>query len=122
VFFSDRSGREQLYVMDIATGAVTPLTEGQPGSNFAAMWSPSADKIAFVSDRTGRRELDVMNADGGDVVQLRQDADTFSMPAWSPDGKRIAYHSARTGRNEIWVMNADGSQPLRLTRGTEGRR
>ncbi|MGI8654779.1 MAG: Calx-beta domain-containing protein [Pyrinomonadaceae bacterium] len=79
----------------------------------------SNGRIAF----TRRRDQDnadvyTMNADGGNQVNLTNNASGNSGPAWSPDGTKIAFISTRGQfyrSGEIYVMNADGSNLTQLT-------
>ena len=63
-------------------------TEAQ---DFMPIWSPKADRIAFLSLRDGNQEIYVMNGDGSEQTRLTEnDAKDYQM-AWSPDGKRLAF-------------------------------
>ena len=66
-------------------------------------------KIAFVSMRDGNEEIYVMDADGGNQINLTNNAADDREPAWSPDGKKIAFSTLRDVNAEIYVMDADGS-------------
>jgi TolB protein len=60
---ADRQGNWDIYRLEVASGAVTRLTN-HAGADGLPVWSPNAEYIAFVSDRGGRWGLWVMNADG----------------------------------------------------------
>src|SRR5262245_3632295 len=114
VFYSDRDGNAEIYVMQADGSHPTRLTrtaasEGYP--NF----SPDGGKISFDTDRDGNFEIYVMNADGSNPTRLTRDPARDVSASWSPDGRKIAFMSDRTGEFEVWVMNADGSQPTRMT-------
>ena len=97
------------------TNLTTTATAGVYDSN--PEWSPRGDKIAFSSNGDGDRDVYVMDTDGGNVVNLTDDAASDEMsPAWSPDASQIAFVSNRAGlTTDIYVMNADGSDVRRLT-------
>ena len=105
-FSSDRSGSDQLYLMNADGSGQTQLTSG--GGSHPA-WSPDGGKIAFSADG----QVFVMNADGSAVTQLTTAGG--NTPTWSPDGTRIAFMSGGSFETDIYVMNADGSEVVRLT-------
>jgi tol-pal system beta propeller repeat protein TolB len=76
--------------------------------------------IAFHSDPGGRDDFYLVNADGTDVRQITDGAETVAFPYWSPDGTRVAYLCCTGGEASVWVMDADGSNPLQLTEAPSG--
>src|SRR6202000_1629329 len=98
--------RDHLYLFDVASRAVTQLTQGQFDDALPA-WSPDSRSIAFVSkrgadpDRTenwdvfviaaqkGAHEHAITTFTGEDNAPDRFDLPGY--PSWSPDGKWIAY-------------------------------
>jgi Tol biopolymer transport system component len=114
VFYSERDGNSEIYVMQADGSHPTRLThtaasEGYP--NF----SPDGSRISFDTDRDGNFEIYVMNADGSQPTRLTHDSARDISASWAPDGRKIAFMSDRTGEFEVWVMNADGSRPERMT-------
>ena len=82
---------------------------------FEPSWSPDGTKIAFQSWEHDPSEIYVMDVDGGNLIQLTDNAAYDDYPNWSPDGTKIAYNSQVASTVEIFVMNADGSKQTRLT-------
>lgn len=114
VFYSERDGNSEIYVMGADGSNPTRLTytaasEGYP--NF----SPDGKKISFDTDRDGNFEIYVMNADGSNPTRLTHNTARDVSASWSPDGKKIAFMSDRRGEFRIWVMDADGSNPAQVT-------
>lgn len=111
VFQSTRGGdgfTNDIYVMD-ANGKHEERLTKDPGDDVLAVWSPQADRIAFLSDRRGNGyEIYLMNADGSKQRPLRKETPVcpFSF-VWSPDGKRLAYSDG----TDVYVVKVDGTQP-----------
>lgn len=113
LFFSDRTGKNQLYTMKPDGSDVRRLTT-TAYNDLAAVWSPDNRKIVFASDRDGNNELYVMNADGTDVRRLTNTRATEYGGVWSPDGGKIIFTAEEDDRSEMYVVNADGSNLMRL--------
>jgi Tol biopolymer transport system component len=114
VFYSERDGNAEIYVMDADGGNPLRLTDHHADEGYPA-FSPDGSKISFDSDRDGNFEIYTMDAGGGNVRRLTYSSARDVSAAWSPDGARIAFMSDRTGRFEVWTMNADGSEPRQFT-------
>lgn len=114
LFYSDRDGDYEIYVMNSDGSNVTRLTN-HPAPDTPISWSPDGTKILFVSDRDGPEEIYIMNPDGTGQTNLTNDSARDTSPDWSPDGTTIAFMSNREGNFQIYVMNADGSGVTRLT-------
>jgi serine/threonine-protein kinase len=74
------------------------------GSNFAAVWDPRGEKIAFVSERKGEYDTYTAQADGSNVQPLlTRDFDEQPL-AWTHDGRRLI--------DKEW--RPDGSTPVNV--------
>src|SRR6202158_3745001 len=93
--------RTHLYVLELATKALTQITSGDYDDAQPA-WSPDGRLIAFASnrsqpdpDRTYNIDIWVVAANntdkGAQLTQVTTNPGEDSSPAWSPDGKLIAY-------------------------------
>jgi hypothetical protein len=109
-FYSDRNGRNDIYVMNADGSEQTRLTNGL----FPA-WSPDGSRIAFRSFRNGSTDIYVMKPDGSRQTRLTNINGSDSNPAWSLDGSMIAFDSNRDGNEDVYVISADGSGQTRLT-------
>jgi TolB protein len=71
VFFSDRTGTNQIYKMDPDGGAVSPVSVATSNSNdVAPFWSPDDGSVVFASDRDGTMQIYVMRRDGSNAIRL----------------------------------------------------
>ena len=68
-FSSNRTGDNEIYVMNANGTEQTRLTTNPANDDFPA-WSPDGLKIAFNSYRDGNTEIYVMNADGTGQTRL----------------------------------------------------
>jgi TolB protein len=106
LFYSDRSGRNQIYTMKADGTDVQQLAPSQSNDS-AAAWSPDNRRIAFVSDRDRNSDLYVMNSDGTSVQRLTTSPETERMAAWSPDGKRLIFSADGEGPSRIFIVDLD---------------
>ncbi len=104
-FKQDESGyltagdREQLFLLDVKTRALTALTHDLRFDDSGPVWSPDGRRIAFVStresdpDRSGREELYVIDAraDANAHRVADFDAPTRQQLLWPADGRDIVF-------------------------------
>jgi acylaminoacyl-peptidase len=110
----------QLWLVDAATGAASPLTQGQIAVEEPS-WSPDGTRIAFSSNRGRYHDLAYRQSISVvDVASRRVTAITggpravFGAPTFMPDGESIAalgHRLANRGgsRFDLWLLAADGS-------------
>jgi TolB protein len=84
VAFVVQHGGFDVWTADLASGAITKITDGRGGDNTDPTWSPDGRYLAFTSTRSGRSELWIASSDGKYQVQLTEGGG-FSMPAWRPE-------------------------------------
>ena len=115
--------RTHLFVADVGTRQVTPLTTGTFYEH-SIDWAPKGDDILFVSNReanadtTFNYDVFAVSARTRETRRLTSTRSAEYAPAWSPDGTRIAFSgttrdltSSETTMEDthVWVMNADGT-------------
>ena len=69
LYQSNRTGKWQLFIMDIATGGQQHITNDEHNNNFVD-WCADNAWVAFVSDRDGNEEIYRMRADGSERERL----------------------------------------------------
>jgi len=115
-FTSRRTGTDQLYVVDAASGSNERRVTSGPGDAVRLAWSPDGAHVAFGSSQSGNAEIYVADPDGSHAVAITSDPADDWDPVWSPDGRRIAFLSYRDrGVASLYVMDADGANQLRLS-------
>ncbi len=118
-FVSDRSGPPSVHVMDVATGAVTRVTDDVgPGGDFDPTWHPDGERIAFTREGAEDQDLVAVELSGPaarQVVPLARTDGADQRPAWSSrsDG-RLVFHSAREDSIDLVLASADGTGVARL--------
>ncbi len=127
VFYSERDGNAEIYVMDPDGSETTRLTTNA-SNEFCPDWSPDGMKIAFESDRDDPHpvscfpncvsKLYVMNANGSGERRLMDVRGPEGHPDWSPDGRSITFQADRDGdgKNEIHVVSVESGE-VRLVLG-----
>jgi TolB protein len=119
LFVSDRSGDFELWVLQMATGELTNLTQNPDFDDQSGDWSPDGTSIAYVVAGPDVRDIWVMDADGDNQRPLIEGTDEDDAPNWSPDGTRIVFSSSREGGiPHLWIVDADGGNLRQLTAGT----
>jgi Tol biopolymer transport system component len=114
LFFSERDGNAEIYVMNVDGTSPERLTF-HSARDVDPDVSPDRRLIVFTSDRDGDADIYVMPITGGEPTNLTGNDAVEGWARWSPDGRRIAFHSDRDGNMEIYTMAADGSDIRRVT-------
>jgi len=109
LIITDRSGEQQLALMNITNGAMMPATEDREDWLFAPVVAPGGRHAAF-ADKTMRLHLidlitldrtQIDRAEGGEITDYRFSPDGQWL-VWSHPGangmQRIRLHALRTGR------------------------
>jgi TolB protein len=126
VFYSDRDGNAEIYVMN-ADGSDPQRLTFNDADDSSPVWSPPGDQVAFISARNDENpqtcfprcnyDLYVIDVDGDNEIQLTDAPSAEYHPDWSPDGAFILFDADRDGDglDEIYKITPDGSELERLT-------
>jgi Tol biopolymer transport system component len=115
VFYSDRTGIDQLYTMTIE-GRVTRLTSANAADR-TGVFSPDGKSIAFLSTRDGEPAAAyVMGADGASVRRIGNVRPQYGAPFFSPDGASLLINPQGNRGREIWRLRVADGQTEVLSR------
>ena len=121
VFMKDIGGGEwyQLYRYDLATGAITLLTDGK-ARNLLGPWSSSGDRIAYMSTRRTGKDTDLWTMNPSDaksdhlLTQLQGGG--WQPTDWSADDKKIALlEELSINESYIWIVDTASGEKTALT-------
>ena len=119
-FDSTRTGRREIYVLDVAACVARQVTST---GGHSPDWSPDGRRLVFVRDQVdGGSALWIVGADGAGLRSLTRGRRAFDMhPSWSPRGDRIAFDrdwgEEQEDHRDVYTIRADGTGLRRLTKG-----
>lgn len=107
-FQSDRDGRTKIYLLDVVTGAIRPVTHGPNHHDEAPAWSPDGRRLAFSTTRFDGRTYDlaVAGPDGTDVRRVTADLAWDRDPSWAADGRSLFFArdgAGPTAIHRVWL-------------------
>lgn len=119
LFCSLESGRGDLFVMDLETGAQHTLVTA-PGYDGGPFFSPDGKRICYRSDRKGNNLLQLFVGelafdDDGVITglerefQLTDNGHVNWCPYWHPNGRYLVYATSEEGHSnyEVFIVDAD---------------
>ena len=119
-FYWDKSGRNELYLLDLNTRRLRQISTGQmPRTVHTRLcWNRSGDQLIFGKDSAGNEQHDLfaINLADGQTVQLTDDPQVQEYPVeFSHDDEWLSVLSNRGGQLNLWKMRSDGSEHQPLT-------
>jgi TolB protein len=118
-FTTKRDGNDQVYVVDVASGAAKRVSDSQSLNN-SPVWSPDSTQLALLSapNRKAFKDTRIMlvNVDGSNLRRLTNGNVPEMNVSWSRDSQHVVYECDLNKRenHKIFVVNADGSNPHQL--------
>lgn len=106
-FSSNRDGNWELYLLDLADGALRRLTQTN-GYEGNPTWSPDGRWLAFEAYYEGNLDIWILPIDATQApIRLTDHPAADRSPAWDPGGRRIAFVSDRGGGADIFIADLD---------------
>jgi Tol biopolymer transport system component len=101
---------DDIYLLDLLTLEIHPLTEGFGGVFFSIYFSPDGKQLAFLH-RVGDSFLQpyLMNADGSGGVSLGEPlSGAVDLFGWSPDGEALILSLNTSGSQDYFLLHTSG--------------
>ncbi|HEY6952565.1 MAG TPA: prolyl oligopeptidase family serine peptidase [Bacteroidota bacterium] len=122
LFVKDVGGGEwyQLYRYDMASGAITLLTDGK-SRNMPGAWSANGDRLVYSSTKRNGKDydfyiMDPRNPSGERMLAQLDKGEAWGTLDWSRDGKTIlAMEEVSANESYLWLINASTGAKSRLT-------
>ncbi|MFD1515588.1 prolyl oligopeptidase family serine peptidase [Halomarina rubra] len=118
-FYYDVSGRNELHVLDVATGEHEQVSDGEVPRNarWGLHWSADGERVYFHLDDDGNEQNDVWAFDLGSrtaepVVEL---AGQTALSDVSADGETLVFGSSRDGQMNIYAHDRTSGETTKLT-------
>ena len=112
VFSSTWSGSPAMYVVDVDTGEMQPLSVGKAQYPHA---SRSGDLVVYEITRTQDRLKLLPIGDMGGLRVLSPSTGSDYAPALSPDAGRVVFSSDRSGQLQLWLHDFAAKTTVQLT-------
>jgi Tol biopolymer transport system component len=114
VFASDRDGDFDIYVLDLATGAVTQLTN-DPARDDLPVFTADGNAVVYQRELLCPCSLRAVNDDGSGDRALDTGPGNAAFPDMSRHGSKLAFASDRSGVWALYTMPLDGSRLRQVT-------
>jgi tricorn protease len=113
-FISDRSGREEIYIIAAdGTGEPQKITDLDT-LKFSFAWSPNSKEIAFSASDSKLRKYSVDTKQTSELSSSKYG--NIGAPVWSPDGKWIAFSKPDYVRtSDVYLIPSGGGEERKVT-------
>jgi len=101
-----KTGKPELYVKDLRSGALTRLTDTGMSAKSSPSWSPDGRRIVFTSGHQGRPHLYVISRSGGGMQRITRGGGEHLSADWGDNGL-IVFTRRQGGVYRVAVLNPD---------------
>jgi TolB protein len=117
LFTKTINSKSGLYLANLITGKVTPVTDDPNKSESWGAWCRLGDKIVYTQESEGfPSQLWMVNRDGIGRFRLGNSENIGIGKDWCPLGQKIIYSARNSNeKDDIWVIDRDGAYQTQLT-------
>ena len=118
-FISDRTGRNELFLLDLKTNALDQLTDNEMIEKYLS-WSPNGRQIAVTMkpNEEAKEDIYVVDTESRCVSQITNTAYAEQEIAWSLSGEKIAFHGTTDNDgDQIYTINLMDGSFVKVTSG-----
>lgn len=113
LYVSTRTGAEDLWVIDVESGAKRQLTNDLR-RDYQGQWSADGKWVAFHSERGRQADLWVVAASGGEARRVTDTPELERLVGWRGDEMALVY-AAQSGTGSMQVVPVAGGGERQLT-------
>ncbi|MGM0510858.1 MAG: prolyl oligopeptidase family serine peptidase [Thermoplasmatota archaeon] len=117
-FYWDRSGRNELYILDRSSGDIKQLSDGEVPKNarWHIMWDNKGEKVLFHKDEGGNEQNDIysMDLEGSVKKEVELDGQCILQDV-SPDGGYVLFTSDRDEQMNLFRYSFESGKIEKLT-------
>ncbi|MGB7096396.1 MAG: S9 family peptidase [Anaerolineales bacterium] len=114
-FISNRTGWQELYLMQLDSGEITQLTSGQSDVHEFA-WSHAGKRIALVVNKQGSNRLDLLDLDTAEQHTLHGEVGWHTFPQWGPDDSWLSVEfESSIQAPDIYHISVESGEIRQLT-------
>jgi len=120
-FYWNKTGRFELYTMNLETKEITQVSDGElpKGIRAGYLWGKDDRTIFYTKDNDGDEKHDIYSIDiyTKEVIQLTKTEEAQDIPAdVSPDGKWMTFNANRNqGQMNLYRLNLETKEVKQLT-------
>lgn len=116
-FFSNRSGRTEIHLLNLATGTIKQLTDGgvSENTNEPLYWNSDSRTLYFHHDNGGDEQYDVCRVDlDGSITSVISKSGRLLLQDISENGQYLLYTATNDESSNLfrWDLNDEHSIPL----------
>jgi TolB protein len=116
-FTSDRTGRPQIYIMNVDGSGVRrlPVPDAEVDR---ATWAPAPfNEIAYYARNGPGYDIKIHELATGQTKQITYSEGSNESPSYSPSGRHLAFTSTRgSGLSQVYTIGRDGNGLRQVTR------
>jgi TolB protein len=113
-FQSDRSGYQELYLMDYDGRNQRKISAHKSTSGYPD-WSGKGDAIAYMSYFSGTPGIYYVDLATSRKIPVYREGTLSLSPSFSPDGTRLAFSHSRDSNVDVYVCARECTDPVRIT-------